>query len=81
MSEIESQQLQLLRRRLIEADRWRVVLHQAHKTIEYHSPCNTPPNVRLQRLEDSKRRMADMDVQIAKLKSEIDELSTEVKAS
>lgn len=79
----ENPRLQL-RRRLVEAKRWREVLHLSRETIRNHSPCNTPPATKAQRLEDAKRRIMAMDAVIASIESDIaalDQPTIETKES
>lgn len=66
----ENPRLQL-RRRLVEAKRWREVLHLARETVRNHSPHNCAPEIRAQRMEDAKQRIAAMDVVIASIEADI----------
>jgi hypothetical protein len=67
----DSIQVQQLRRRLIEANRWREVLKVSYRTIENHSPENSSDDIRSARLADCKQRLADLDLQINRIDAEL----------
>jgi hypothetical protein len=68
-----SAQVKQLRRRLVEADRWRDVLKASCRTIENHSAHNCSDEIRSARLADCQQRLADLDAQIFSIEAELSE--------